>query len=452
MRRLEIILVGLLLLAYLFMGTLFVTRTPAWQSPDEPAHYNYVRQLAEGRLPVIAPGDWDQAYLSEVVSSRFDPAYDLLEITYEDWQPPLYYGLQAPVFRLTNGSLTAMRMLSVILGAGVVMLAYLIARRVFGGRIWPALAAAVFVAFLPQHLAMLSSVNNDSLAELLIATILLVLVLPWPDNPPPGRSIGLGLLIGAGFLTKGTVYLMAPVAGVFIMRRYWTRRRPMARALVFVMLPALLIGGLWWTRNAVIYDDLDLLARNAHDAVVVGQPRTIEWLADYGLWGTIDRFIGTTFNSFWGQFGWMAAPLPTWMFRLLGILTILAMAGLALLALRGRRPAKGEQLPAVEGPSPRVSTPSSLHLHVLVLGLSFLLTLGLHIVYNLTFVQHQGRYLFPALIPIAIGFSAGLGYWLQPLVSRRLWAGYILPLGLGLLLGGIALYALWFILPGLAPG
>ncbi len=91
-------------------------------------------------------------------------------------------------------------------------------------------------------------------------------------------------------------------------------------------------------------------------------------------------------------------------------------------------------------------------LHILVLGLTFFLTLALHIFYNLTFVQHQGRYLYPALIPIAVGFTAGWGYWLRPFVRRWTWAAYLLPLGFALLLGGISLYALWRIVPGLAPG
>jgi 4-amino-4-deoxy-L-arabinose transferase-like glycosyltransferase len=184
MRRQEIILLGLLLLGYLMLGTLFAVRTPAWQAPDEPAHYNYVRQLAEGDLPVIEPGDWDQPYLSEVVGAEFDPVYPVEGLTYEDWQPPLYYLLQLPVYRLTGGLVTAMRLLSVILGAGVVALAYVIGRQVFDGRVPYALAVAAFVAFVPQHLAILGSVNNDSLAELLIAAILALLITPWPDSPP----------------------------------------------------------------------------------------------------------------------------------------------------------------------------------------------------------------------------------------------------------------------------
>ncbi len=41
------------------LGALFAVQTPAWQAPDEPAHYNYVRYLAEnGAFPVLHMGDY----------------------------------------------------------------------------------------------------------------------------------------------------------------------------------------------------------------------------------------------------------------------------------------------------------------------------------------------------------------------------------------------------------
>ncbi len=453
MRRTEYAQLGLLLLAWLVLGALFAVRTPVWQAPDEPAHYNYVRQLAGGALPVIEPGDWDQAYLSQIVGAEFDPAYPVAGITYEDWQPPLYYLLQLPVYRLSGGSLAAMRLLSVVLGAGVVALAYWVGRCVFDGNVPFALGVAAFVAFLPQHLAILGSVNNDSLAELVIAAILALLVTAWPERPATGRLLTLGVLLGLGFLTKATAYLMAPVVGVFLLARWWPRPggssfAGLTRALLLVFGPALLLGLLWWGRNLMVYGGLDVLAKAAHDAVVVGQPRTAEWIAQYGAGGTLGRFLRTTFVSFWGQFGWMAAPLPGWMVALLAAMTVAAIAGLIANTRYEIRNTK-EGAPLVSRISYLVS-PASLR--VLVLGLTFLLTLCLHIYYNLTFVQHQGRYLFPALIPIAVGFTAGLGHWLRPLVQRRAWVAWLLPVGFAVLLGGIALFALWRIVPGLAPG
>ena len=44
-----------------------------------------------------------------------------------------------------------------------------------------------------------------------------------------------------------------------------------------------------------------------------------------------------------------------------------------------------------------------------ILVLLFILTVGGYLYYNLTFVQHQGRYLFPALIPIGLAFT--IGWW-----------------------------------------
>jgi len=108
-----------LLAAYAVLAVLFAVRTPAWQAPDEPAHYNYVRQAAGGVwLPVIELGDWDSAALEQLKAQRFrgaSPA-DIHAIEYEDHQPPLYYWLAAPIYALTDGSLTALRLFSAFWG------------------------------------------------------------------------------------------------------------------------------------------------------------------------------------------------------------------------------------------------------------------------------------------------------------------------------------------------
>jgi len=45
-------------------------------------------------------------------------------------------------------------------------------------------------------------------------------------------------------------------------------------------------------------------------------------------------------------------------------------------------------------------------------------TLLTYIWYNTQFVQHQGRYLFPALVPIGMGFALG---WREALRRERAW-------------------------------
>ena len=83
----------IILLLYLAVGALYAIYTPDWQTPDEPAHYNYVRQLADGRFPIMQPGDYDQEFIMDVVFAGppFPPEVSLEPMSYEDWQPPLYY-------------------------------------------------------------------------------------------------------------------------------------------------------------------------------------------------------------------------------------------------------------------------------------------------------------------------------------------------------------------------
>ncbi len=450
-----------IVLAYLFVGTLYAVNTPAWQAPDEPAHYAYIRQLADGDLPVIEPGDYDQAYQSLVISSGFDPQYSVEPFSYEDWQPPAYYLAALPVYVLADGALTPLRFVSVLLGAGVVIFAYLAARE-----IWPgdapamrsrALTATVFVAFLPQHLAMMAAVNNDSLAELLIAAVLWLLLMQLRRAETAAGEQGrqvfadslrrwgvIGLLLGIGFLAKASVYLMALLVAVTLLWMHWGNWRRLARCALWVALPAAIFGLLWWGRNVVVYDGFDPLASAAHDAVVVGQPRTAEWLAQYGAGEVIARFLRTTFNSFWGQFGWMAAPMPAWVYTPLLLLSLATAGGLLLLAATpgGREGERRARLSRAH------ANPQAL-----VLVTLFLLSLLGYLGYNVVFVQHQGRYLFSALIPIAIGVGAGLGALAQPVWKRWPWTTYLLPLGLGAALFALDLLALFrFIVPYLGSG
>ena len=425
-------LLFIILLFYFAVGSLYAVRTPAWQTPDEPAHYNVVRQMANGRLPLIELGDYDQAFIGQVVFSNpaFPPEISLEPMSYEDWQPPLYYLLQTPVFLASNGSLLAMRLFSLLLGAGVVVLAYVLAWELFPGQRWLALTTAVFVAFLPQHLAIMASANNDALAELIIAAVLVVLI-HWIQSPSSKHLILLGFLLGLGFITKGTVYPLSLLVALTVLWRFWGKWLDFIKAGFMVAIPAFALGALWWVRNMLVYGGLDVLGKAAHDGVVVGQPRTAEWIATMGLPAVLKAFVMTTFNSFWGQFGWMTHPLDARFYPILLLFTVVWLVGLivALFVWWDRK------------------QPSATA--IMVLFGTFLLTLGVHVVYNFTFVQHQGRYLFPALLPIGVGVSVGLGYWERPFYQRWHWFKYSLPAGLGVLLMGLNGWVIFTLLPQL---
>ncbi len=449
----------LLVVTYLIVGTLYALYTPDWQVPDEPAHYNYVAQLdADGCCPLMEAGDYDQAYLSALTGARFDPAItgQLSTVQYEDHQPPLYYLLQWPVFALSGGSLAVMRLFSVVLGAGVVLLAWAAVRILFPLRPWMALAAAAFVAFVPQHVAFMAGVNNDGLAELCIggATLASLLylrgdeMLGWRGRRP--HPALLGLLVGLSGLSKTTAYFTLGVAllAVFWRWRFVDRARVWRRlclAVLWVVVVAALVNAPWWLRNVGVYGFPDVTGLARHDTVVINQPRTEDWIADHGFDGWLDRFTRFTFNSFWGQFGWMAVPMPGWVYALLKLFVGFVLTGVVLGIARNLYKKEDKLTPAQLG-------------GVALLALALLLTTAQYVLYNLVYVQHQGRYLFPALTALAFGVAVGLDGWIRPLVGPMLgryrlplWSRWVPAVGLWLALATLDLYALWrFIVPALA--
>jgi hypothetical protein len=131
----------------------------------------------------------------------------------------------------------------------------------------------------------------------------------------------------------------------------------------------------------------------------------------------------------------MTVPMthPGWLYPLLWLLSGLALAGLLSAAFNARRRLGDHALP------------------LLIFLTLFGLTAGVYVFYNVQFVQHQGRYFFPALIPIATGFAVGLSLWSKPLRGLYPRIVYAIPLLLGLALVALDIYALFrVILPALA--
>ena len=400
--------------AYVALAAGYALATPAWNNPDEPAHFNYVRELAErGSLPVLASGDWDAERLEAFKAARFPPEASIDAIGYEGHQPPLYYLLAAPVYRLTDGwptrsQVVALRALSIALGAVVVVAAYRAARVVAPDGAVPCLASAT-VAAIPMHTAMSAAINNDSLANAVAATIVVVLLGGLRVGFDDRRSIAVGLLLGAALLTKLTVYAFTPlVLGVV----WWTERRKRAQHLgmegtagprtgapdpapawrrpALALAVAAAVSGWWFVRNMTVYGWADPVGLARHDAIVVGQPR---WQA---LDATAADFFGRVlFRSFWGQFGWMGVVLDDRLYLIYLALTALGLLGLVV----GWRGTAGRQRPLSDGAWPRTATA--------FLALIVFLIAAQVVYYNLTFIQPQGRYLFPALVPIGVLLALG---------------------------------------------
>jgi hypothetical protein len=445
----------LIVLTYLALATAYAVGTPRWQVPDEPAHYNYVAELARtGQLPVLEPGDYPHQYLEEIKAAHFPADMPVDSIRYEAWQPPLYYTLAAIVFKLTaflsdTRQFLALRFLSVALGAMLLLVADRIVHAVFPADGWLALSTVAFVAFLPMHLTMIAAVNNDTTAELVLALIVLVALQRLNGRIGDRRYALLGgLLLGLALLTKTTIY--APAAATLIgaeVGRWWLARQHNAShvlPLLSLFLLAFLLSSWWFVRNALTYGGLDIFGWGRHDQVVVGQPRTAEWIAQFGLWWVVQQFVVTSFKSFWGVFGWMGVPMPPRFYWLLALISAAGSLGFGLWlvrVVRGRRNVGGHGELAL---SEAKWLPPRTWLALLLLALPPLFALAAHIWYNLSFVQHQGRYLFPGLISAALFFNLGL----RELFGRRL-APLFFGLGYAGLVGLAGYSLIRFIIPNL---
>jgi 4-amino-4-deoxy-L-arabinose transferase-like glycosyltransferase len=399
--------------------------------------------VAEGEgFPVLEARDYTQSYLERLTSERFPPDLSIEPLEYEDHQPPLYYLLATPIYLLFDGAVLPLRLLSVALGAGLLIVAFGTVRAVFPKRPALALMAVAFIAFIPQHVAMSAGVNNDTLAELVVGGTLWALVeyvgsgstvrpgspqartprsmvrpgSPQTQSARPGqhataeleqqRPWHVGLLLAAALLTKTTAYVVVGVAAAAVALRWRRECRPSgwaARQLAWMLVPALLLSAPWFVRNGLTYGWTDPLGLARHESIVAGQPRSSEWLANYGWWGLLSRMARTTFPSFWGQFGWMAVPLPSAIYRALLLFSILLAVGFVIRLSRERRSQSSGLL---------------VYQSTTLLVLSALLTFAAFVWYNLTFVQHQGRYLFPALIPLATAAALGLDTWTTALPRR----------------------------------
>jgi hypothetical protein len=104
-------------------------------------------------------------------------------------------------------------------------------------------------------------------------------------------------------------------------------------------------------------------------------------------------YVPLTFAGFWANFGWLQQPLPVWAYGLLAVLCLVAAVGLVR---RLRNQGADGQINAPVGPW--------------LLALALILIQTFAPMFGRAW-QPQGRYLFPALLPI-IGLGLlGLGHW-----------------------------------------
>ena len=454
----------LLIVLYLCLGTLWAVAVPPFEKPDEIAHFSYLQLVAtQFRIPRQA---------------TFDHPF----IENESQQPPLYYILVAVPYRialalgvpatdltrwrLNPGYYARMpdghgeiqyyapdpehmsredrntvpldillpRLISLLMGAGVVWLTFRIAVLAAPGRKWLPLVAAAGVATLPQFTFVASTVTNDNLSFLWGAATLLACIraLRAPAARLARYGVWLGVIVGVGVYVKATMLTLVPLAVLALIlprsvevensspgspdpaaKRLLPTlaeladlahvaqvanradRVPRIRAVLLMMLVALCIGAPWFARNVWLYRDL--LGRQE-----VVDPSAYTWNIDRkALWSPYfmpgGKFWMLLGWSLVGMFGAMDILMPRPFYVIWRAVLLAAVIGVPVGWLARRR--SGRQLAAWQ----------AMGLLAAALALALI---GL-VRYNLTVTQPQGRYLFHIMPAMAVMMAVGLAGWLD---------------------------------------
>lgn len=421
----------LLILLYLALAVTYGVVNPAFESPDELYHFDYVEELLRtGKLPVAgaAQNEFHQpplyyaaGALLTVWLSPGDAVPQMIERNpYWPWRigevgvdnksqfvhgPEQRFPYTGPWLRLH-----LLRLFSTLLGAWTVWLTGSLALALWPRQSAVALLAMAFVGFLPQFLFLSSSVTNDVAAVVLSALIMLALarflhttqMMGNAQQPtethPYRRALWLGLLLGLAVLAKvNSLLLVLPLAAVLVGAGLVDRPSPGARywrGLVLVFGTAVAVAAPLLWRNWRLYGDPTAL-----------RPMDLVWgRRDPPLpLGDTLREIPNIWSSFWARFGYGQIPVPPWMYAAAAGLVLVAGVGLYL-AWRERRPL-------------RARLGSRFWLLVYALLLIAIFTAAVLRYTQTSFNGNFGRFVFPALPAIAVLLAFG---WTAALAQIRL--------------------------------
>lgn len=405
-RRNERLAIYLLVALYLFSAVSYDLATPFNEAPDELAHLVYMEHLVRyNSLPAVGK-DSD---------------------TYESFQPPLYYLIGAGVILAVkalsgderDGKLASplrgnpaarthtnpkamlylhpaegrwpfwpnlVRMISILMGLGCVLLTYFTARVLIPSPASPAVAfmAGAFAALIPQVTFIHSSISNQVLNDLVAAWVGWLLVTHLSRLYSRRRVMWLGVALGLGLLTKlSDAELILPALWVL-----WIRRdsgpRSFLRDLGVVTALIFAVAGWFYIYRWAVYGDP--LALKPWHAML--PPDNVFHLSD--LFWFKYPFRWFLWSSFWGVFGWQTAWLPDWVYWIYLALTLLAVAGgVSIIARRILIQAQKE--------------------FCFVLLTNLLLSYGVVVAASTYLVAWQGREMFTALPSICILMALGLG-------------------------------------------
>lgn len=403
-------------LVYLVLAISYAVLTPPWETPDEPAHYQYVVQLAERWRPpsdpMIRQRDRfcrDYAYISSNYE-WYHPAFGYLplSVAYKILKAVAPHSLPATLppfnpffcsdpfanpnlFHLETSSpietwrhqwgFLILRIFSSLWGLPVIFAAYRVGQLLGSERL--AIVASCWIAFLPQFAFISASVRNDTASNAIGALLFLLIadIMLFPEPTRRKRLIVItGLVLGTGMLTKLTFAYLIPVALLVTIFA-----SPKSNSLIEQTKAALCIIG--FSLGVVTLYYLGYSEAQAAFSYTRAQMKITPHSLSVNYW---KPFFPMLIDLFFARFGWANILIPGWWIKIaFGIW----LSGAFLSIYHAVRLLKYRK----NLPEARLT---------LVFALSLLLALAAVIRYNFSHFQPQGRFLFPALVS-----WAHLGTW-----------------------------------------
>jgi len=359
------IFIWLLLAIFLARAFIYTSFIPPWQGPDEPQHYDYIHYLqTEKNLPVLGEvvfcdkvrSSLSKFYFNEYAREKnpytrhggLDTKEKIItQISHLDkvkngeeskenikqrnqiiQHPPLYYLAGAVLtWPFKNGSLLnsiyILRLFGALLGFGVVLLTYLTVALIYERNQYPAYAATAFVALNPMFTHVTTLVNNDTLTNFFFALFLFLLVRSLKYGFNIRRALSIGLVIGAGLLTKvffGLAFILLVLAAIIFRSRIVSDYKLPLLSLGL----GVLVSGAYYGRNLMLYKTLQPVFKfRMLDVSSYANMSFTKFLLESNF---SQKFI----ISFWSNFGWIKPRFTGIYYRILMVIVIFALMGLAV--------------------------------------------------------------------------------------------------------------------------
>lgn len=359
---------------FLLLTFFYLFKIPIGQTPDEPAHLNYIKHLTVfGTLPDF----------------NFSGAAH---------HPPFYYLFLTPVFLLFK-NIYILRFFSIVFSLLNLLVIKNIVELIIPlekSRRNLSLGTAIFCSLIPMYNFMAIGVNNDSLACLLGSLLIYYSVLSLNRFFKGRERLSWSLAFMAAIFTKIILWPAVFVSGLTVL--FTQKKQKYLTLLVFTFS---LIGlGFWFYRNFNLYGQWDILGW--------GELRKVDYmlLGNRLIYDNPRQWLVLLFHSFWGVFGLFSVYLPLGAYSLLRKLTFLLILPFLLFMINFFKTSEKKE-----------------KLFFLLFFSFFAFTFVALIKDNLTFFHPQGRYLFPVLSFIGFYYTAGL-FQISKYISKYLFKVY----------------------------